>query len=254
MTEKDKIIQIYREVLTGKRHRFPNHLFVGDRGKKYVAWVTRYLLEDYLQIPVMQIPQRVNAQILWEFRLRPPAQTHGWNYTELIQNAYPGLFKPWDFKQVSNGYWQKEDGKQRAIEAIRYVLEDECDIPIHEIPKHITYQFFKEHGLSGAFNVFGQSTYEAVNAVYPGRFKPWEFTSVPMNYWQDPVHVQQAMNWLIFEIIGFNTYQESLARLTARHFHQHQMTGLLQRAFNSRMSLVQAWIHKQLSTTGSSQQ
>ncbi|WP_281172536.1 hypothetical protein [Ectobacillus panaciterrae] len=33
MTEKEKVIQLYRDILEGRRFRFPDHFFVGDQGK-----------------------------------------------------------------------------------------------------------------------------------------------------------------------------------------------------------------------------
>lgn len=37
MKEQDKVIQIYCDVLEGRRARFPAHFFAGDQGKKYLA-------------------------------------------------------------------------------------------------------------------------------------------------------------------------------------------------------------------------
>ncbi|MGM0879375.1 MAG: hypothetical protein ACQEWV_33540, partial [Bacillota bacterium] len=59
MIEKEKVIQIYQDVLDGRRARFPNYFFVGDQGKKYVAFLTCYLIEEYLGIPVEEIPRKV---------------------------------------------------------------------------------------------------------------------------------------------------------------------------------------------------
>ena len=245
MTEREKLIQIYRDVLSGKRCRFPNHFFVGDQGKTYLAELTRYLIEEYLAIPIEQIPQYVSAEVIWGHRLRPGAQTHGFDFIEVIENAYPNRFKPWDFKQVSNGYWQGEDGRQRAIETVRYVIEEKCKIPHREIPDRITHQFFEDHRIRGVFSLFGQSPYQVINAVYPNEFKPWDFSTVPLNFWKNPLNTKQAMDWFLFEVVGFSSYSEAFIRLRQEHFIQHEFTGCLQMAFNRKLAKVKQWIKEQ---------
>ncbi|MFE4037107.1 hypothetical protein ACFX4W_05675 [Priestia sp. YIM B13489] len=42
-------------------------------------------------------------------------ELHGWNYYGIIENAYPGKFRPWEFQHVPNGYWKGEEGSIRAI-------------------------------------------------------------------------------------------------------------------------------------------
>ncbi|WP_255286788.1 MULTISPECIES: DUF4046 domain-containing protein [unclassified Bacillus (in: firmicutes)] len=121
MVEREKVLQIYRDVLDGKRGKFPDHFFVGEQGKKYLAFLTRYLIEDYLGISVKEIPRKVKAATLWNHRLRPAAYVQGWkDFMWIIENAYPGKFRPWEFNQVSNNYWQGENERKRAIEAVRY--------------------------------------------------------------------------------------------------------------------------------------
>ncbi|MDQ8739473.1 hypothetical protein [Paenibacillus sp. LHD-38] len=142
-----------------------------------MAYLTRYLIEEHLNIPIEEITDRVNADILWKHRLRPPATVHGWDFMELVQHAYPGQFFAWEFRQVSNGYWKGEKGRQRAIEAIKYVIEEKCRIPYHEIPQCINYRFVKEHRLLGTLNVFGHSPYQVVDNIYPDQFQPWEFAN-----------------------------------------------------------------------------
>lgn len=158
MSEKEKVIQIYQDVLDGKRARFPNYFFVGDLGKKYLAFITCYLIEEYLGIPVEEIPRQVKARTLWNHRLRPAAHVHGWkDFIEVIENAYPRKFKPWEFNQVPWHYWRGENGRKRAIEVVRYMIEEKCNMAHHEIPLRINHRFFKEHGLTGILHSFGDS-------------------------------------------------------------------------------------------------
>lgn len=246
VTEKEKVIQLYRDILEGKRVRFPDHFFVGDQGKKYLAYITRYLIEEYLSIPTEQIPYCVGAKTLWDYRLRPPALIHGWNFIDMIQNAYPGTFHPLEFKRVSHGYWHGEEGRKRAIEAVRYVIEEKYNIPYQEIPLKINHHFFKQNGLAGVFDIFKQSPYQVIQAIYPNQFQPWEFSTVPMYFWKNKENVMCAMEWFLFQKIGFSSYQEALQRLSPKHFTIYRMTGLYQMAFDQRLYKVKQWIEIQL--------
>ncbi|CRK83270.1 hypothetical protein [Neobacillus massiliamazoniensis] len=199
MTEKETVIQLYLDVLKGKKTRFPNHFFVGDQGKKYLVCITRYLLEEYLGISKGQIPSLVSAKTLWDYRLRPPANVHGWNFIDVIQNAYPGEFHPLEFKQVSYGYWQGEEGRKKALEAVRYVIEKKQSIPFQEIPLKINRQFFEQNRLMGILEIFGDSPYLIIQTLYPNQFKPWEFTSVPMNFWESEDHIKWQWNGSFFK-------------------------------------------------------
>ncbi|WP_141995105.1 hypothetical protein [Bacillus sp. B4EP4a] len=246
MEEKEKLIQIYRDVLDGRRARFPNHFFVGDQGMKYLAFLTCYLIEEYLGIPIEEIPRKVKAETLWNHRLRPPSHVHGWKgFIVVIENAYPGKFQPWEFNQVSNNYWKGENGRKRAIEVVRFVIEEKCKIPHQEIPLKINHRFFKDQKLNGIFRSFDYSPYQVINAVYPGHFQPWELANVPVNYWKNPENIKQTLDWFLFQKLCFSSYEDALMRLKKKDFFQYRLTGLLQRAFDFRLFRVQQWIREQ---------
>ncbi|MEK4433113.1 DUF4046 domain-containing protein [Paenibacillus sp. FSL M7-0802] len=240
--ESSEIITIYREVLEGKRARFPNYFFDGKQGKTHLICLTQYLLEKHLNIPTKDIPNKVNARLLWSHRLRPPASMHGWSFMELIQHAYPGQFHSWQFKQVSNGYWRGHIGLERAVETIKYVIENKCNIPHNKIPQHIDFHFFKQHRLTGILSLFGDSPYQAINAVYPNQFQPWEFNNVPMNYWRSDLNIKKAMNNLIFDKLSCSSYDEAHLKLKKTHFEKYGYSGLFQTAFNMRLYNVRKWL------------
>ncbi|MBK0010147.1 hypothetical protein IAE23_27145 [Bacillus sp. S35] len=243
---REQVIEIYRQVLERKRKRFPNYFFIGEEGKKYMGYITCYLLEQRLSIPIQEIPLQVTAGILWSHRLKPPAMLYGWNYYEVIDNAYPGKFKAWQFQQVPDKYWHGDEGKKRAIEAVKYVIEEELKIPLNEIPIQVNIHFFNQHSLGGVFSLFGQSPFQVVEAVYPGVFKPWQFAHVPMNCWKNKEYIQEAMDDFLFKQLHFSSYKEAFFRLKGTHFTDFQLTGLFQMAFESRMNNVKKWIKKQL--------
>ncbi|MED3809527.1 DUF4046 domain-containing protein [Priestia megaterium] len=243
--DRKQVIEIYQQVLEGKRKRFPNYFFVGKEGKQYMSYMTCYLLEQRLSIPIHEIPLKVGAGMLWSHRLRPPAMLYGWNYYEVIDNAYPGVFKPWQFRQVPDKYWDGEEGKRRAIEAVKYVIEEELKIPFNEIPLRVNFHFFKQHGLGGVFSLFRQSPFQVIEAVYPGFFKPWQFANVPMNCWKNETSIHEAMEDFLFVQLHFSSYEEAFFKLRSQHFNDFRLTGLFQMAFDSQMNNVKEWIRRQ---------
>ncbi|CAK8583524.1 DUF4046 domain-containing protein [Priestia megaterium] len=243
--DRDQVIEIYQQVLDGKRKRFPNGFFVGNEGKTYMNYITRYLLEQRLSIPIHEIPLKVGADTLWSHRLRPPAMLYGWNYYEVIDNAYPGEFQPWEFRQVPRKYWKGEEGKNRAIEAVKYVLEEELKIPFNEIPHRVNFHFFNQYGLGGVFSLFRQSPFQVIEAVYPGSFKPWQFANVPMNCWKNEASIQEAMDDFLFNQLHFLSYEEAFLNIKSQHFNDCQLTGLFQMAFDGQMINVKKWIKRQ---------
>jgi hypothetical protein len=239
---RERVINIYQDVLERKIYRFPNNFFLDKDGKKYLRYMTCYLLEERLLIPVHEIPLKVKASTLWYHRLRPPAQIFGWNYFDVIDNAYPGQFRPWEFKQVPSRYWYGEEGKNRAIKAVKYVIEEELKIPMEEIPFQVDFHFFKKYSLRGVFNLFGDSPFQVIEAVYPGVFHPWQFVNVPLNSWTNQVYIQETMEWFLFQQLDFSSYEEALMKLKKQHFFDFRLTGIYQRAFDSKLENVRKWI------------
>ncbi|MFT9495391.1 hypothetical protein [Anaerosolibacter sp.] len=247
MTEKEEAIELYSKILQDRKLRFPSYLFSGEQGKVYLAYMTQYPIEVHVGIQVEDIPAKVYATTLWNHILRPGANILGFDFIQVIDNAYPGRFQPWEFNQVPNGYWRGDKGRDRAIKVIKYVIEEKEMIPIHQIPQNITYHFFKRNRILGPFRVFDESPYHLINSIYPNMFYPWEFSSVPMNYWKEPLNVKLAMDWLLFKKIGFTSYEEASNKITVQHFFKYSMTGLLQRAFNYRLYIIKNWIKSQIS-------
>ncbi len=246
IVNREQVIKIYQDVLEKKRKRFPNYFFLGDEGKRYMRYMTCYLLEKHLTIPIAEIPFQVGANTLWSHRLRPPAMLYGWNYYEVIDNAYPGKFKPWQFQQAPDKYWDGEEGKKRAIEAVKYVIENKSKLAMEEIPFKVNFHFFKQHGLGGAFTLLGYSPFQIVESIYPGVFRPWQFAHVPMNCWKNEEYIREAMENFLFKQLLFSSYEEACLKLKGSDFADFQLTGLFQMAFDSRMNNVRKWIKRKL--------
>ncbi len=64
--EREEIVQVYEDVSTKRRRRFPNNFFEGATGKQRAGTITRYLLEDKLEIAVEDIPRAIHKKLFYE--------------------------------------------------------------------------------------------------------------------------------------------------------------------------------------------
>jgi hypothetical protein len=231
-TEQD-VIDVYEEVLSGKRRRFPNKFFTGEEGKRRAAIVTRNLIEEKLKIPKERIPQQMHKRILYENGLTwMLGSCFDWSPFKVIENAYPGVFRKWQFNV--KGMWQGPERLKLAAEATRWMIEEKERCPVDEIPSRITAETFSKYNLRGMLSVcFRGSFYKAIENAYPGRFHPWEFRNVPKNFWQGPqglYNARLATRWLVEEKLGLEPH-EIYQEVTYHLFRQFGLGGMLTGCF-----------------------
>ena len=228
-----KAVAIYKEVLAGKRKRFPDGFFKGVAGLENAGEITGYLIESILKIPSDKIPQKVSQRTFKDNKLEGMLLNvfNGSPYLA-IKNAYPREFKEWEFSQ--QGMWQGEEGLKLAKEAAKWLIEEKEKMPFHEIPQKVSQRTFKDNGLEGMLTqAFNGSPYLAIENAYPGRFKKWEFTQQRM--WQGEEGLKlakEATKWLIEEKekIPFHKIPQKVSQRT---FRDNGLSGMLAVIFNS---------------------
>jgi len=113
-----------------------------------------------------------------------------------LRAAYPDL-KLWELGNTPHSYWTTE----HAAEAVRWLVNKKGWRP-EELPqkvrtKEFTRKTFSEHGLATLFEKkFHKNIFQAVNAAWPNRFKPWQFGKVPTDYWCDERNIFEASQWI----------------------------------------------------------
>jgi len=227
-----KAVAIYKDVLWGKRKKFPHGFFKGATGLENASKITRYLIEVVLKIPSDKIPQKVTQRTFMDNGLAGmlPNVFNGSPYLA-VENAYSGMFKKWEFTQQR--MWQGEEGLELAKEATKWLIEEIEKIPFHEIPQKVTAKMFADNGLAGMLaNAFNASPYLAVENAYPDKFKKWEFTQQRM--WQGEKGLKlakEATIWLIEEIEKI-PFHEIPQKITAKMFADNGLAGMLAVIFN----------------------
>ena len=146
---------------------------------------------------------------------------------DAIENCYPGRFKPWEFKCIPNGYWNKET----AAKATRWLIEEKLKWTDEDIKNNLSCKTFHENGLFGMLVVvFNYIPYEVIENCYPGRLKPWEFKSVPNGYWNKET-AAKATRWLIEEKLKWND-EDIIKKLSRDVFYENGLIGMLNIIFN----------------------
>ena len=89
-----------------------------------------------------------------------------------------------------------------------------------------------DNGLSGMLQqCFNNSPYEAVNSVYPNKFRQWEFKYIGKKYWSKERGLE-ATKWLIEEKLNFDE-EDIKDKLSANLFRDNGLGGMLYICFNN---------------------
>jgi hypothetical protein len=79
-------------------------------------------------------------------------------------------------------------GKRDTNWRYTYVLFCVMNKPAIKYPSLLfNHHFFKQNGLTGVFDIFEDSPYQVIQAIYPNQFQPWEFSTVLMNFWKNKI-------------------------------------------------------------------
>ncbi|OPL12640.1 MAG: hypothetical protein AVO34_06805 [Firmicutes bacterium ML8_F2] len=132
-----------------------------------------------------------------------------------------------DMGRFPYGIWKEDSIKKECVDVIRYFVENILQCDQEEIPQKATFSQFRKYRLYGMIkNVFNQSTYEAIDAAYPGRFKRWEFGNYSRHNWTKD-SAANAVKWLIQEKLGWS-FDKAENRLTTQDFHNYGLGYILE--------------------------
>jgi hypothetical protein len=204
----------------------PHGFWRCESGKEHSKIAIKYLIEEHLQLKLQEVPKKVNAQTFHEAGLfRVLVEFFDCSYYKALDYAYPDRFKPWDFPKGMTGIWEGEKGRKRSLIAIAEIIE-RMELTEEEIPDKINYNIFRKNGLGGMLQtLYNSSPFEAIDALYPGKYKPWEFHV--KNFWKNESieTARKAIRWLVEEKLGFS--EKELIMVRRKHFLQHSLGQLL---------------------------
>lgn len=89
---KDNAVEIYKEILQGKRARFPKHFFENE-GKEKSDAIFKYLFEKKLEWNIEQIIEKLDWSTISKNKLTSIfCRFYGRNIGTLIKSVYPNSF------------------------------------------------------------------------------------------------------------------------------------------------------------------
>jgi len=110
------------------------------------ASATRWLVEERLGMPVEEIPKRISIREFHTNGLSKLLDLFNQNLSQVIENAYPGRFKPWQFNEQSE-LWKSSEAMETARQATEWLINDRLHITPEKAAQHLTRRHFINNGL-----------------------------------------------------------------------------------------------------------
>ncbi|MEW9673120.1 hypothetical protein [Ammoniphilus sp. 3BR4] len=215
--------------------RARRHLFTGQNGRLMARRAVRWLIIEKLHYTTSDL-RKVTTKAFERYHLDGVLDTvYEGSTWKAIQDAGLWAGQPWEIGQTPNGYWKGERGRTHALQAVKWLVEEKCKIPLHELPRHIRYDHFEKHGLPSMLKmVFKGSPFAAIDATYPGLFKPWQFGSVRNGFWNGSEglkHAREALEWLIHDQLKLEE-EEIPYVIGHKIFSQYGLGGMFSELFH----------------------
>lgn len=107
---------------------------------------TRWLIEERLGIPVEEIPKRMSIREFHMNGLSKLLDLFNQNLYQVVENAYPQKFKPWQFNEQSD-LWKAPDALETARQATHWLITERLHIEPDKAAQHISRRHFLNNGL-----------------------------------------------------------------------------------------------------------
>lgn len=215
--------------------KFPKYFWNCSGSDIYAPKIVRYLMEDVLGWSDEDIKKNLRKETFRDYKLAGMLSIKYDNSPyKAITKAYPERnYKAWDFVNAPNNYWQGEDGRENAIEAVKWLIEEKLKWSMEDVRKNINHQVFIDHNLLGMLKkVFNSVLFDAIDSAYPGVFKRWELGGhVANDYWTEKEGIL-ATRWLIEEKLKW-TDDDVKKYYGKQIFIDNNLYGMIQRCFNT---------------------
>jgi type IV pilus assembly protein PilB len=107
---------------------------------------TRWLIEERLGIPVEEIPKRISIREFHMNGLSKLLDLFNQNLFQVVENAYPQRFKPWQFNEQAD-LWKAPDALETARQATEWLIKDRLHLDESKAAQHLSRRHFLNNGL-----------------------------------------------------------------------------------------------------------
>ena len=227
-TNVTDISKYYLEEVLAKGKQFPKDIWNYNSKYDNAKVVTKTLIEKVLKWSDEDVRKKLSVNIFRKNSLiRMLTILFNGSPYGAIENAYPGKFKQWELPSVPKNFWNMETAKEATI----WLIEEKLKWSDDDIKQNLSLNIFKENSLDGMlFILFNNSPYFAIENAYPGKFKPWEFSKVPNNFWNLKT-ASEATIWLIEEKLKWSD-DDIKQNLSLKIFKENSLVGMLDVLFN----------------------
>lgn len=152
---------------------------------------------------------------------------------KLVNQVFPNIYKPWQFKEEESLIWFQENRMEIAQEATKWLIEERLGLPVEDVPARLTVKDFHSNGLAKLLDLFNQNIYQIIENAYPGKFKPWQYNE-QNNLWKSEDALEtssEATLWLLKERLHIEP-EKAAEHLTRRHFINNGLGFMLGILFN----------------------
>ena len=195
MEVKAYYIEVYQKVLKGELEKFPRYWWKNEASSAPI--LTRYLLEDVLGLDRDGIRNSFSSEILKKHKLSGMLKyIYHSTLFPVVDDAYPGVFKPWELKQSPSKFWREEEN---CIKATRWLVFDQLKWGREEIENQYNNRIFYENGFSGLLKWgWNGETFRSVTRSFPEYdFKPWELKKISIQETLSQEEAIEALRWYI---------------------------------------------------------
>ena len=140
-------------------------------------------------------------------------------------------------KRFPRDFWLDDERSNFIYSAqiTRYLIEEILKWDDEQLKREICCKTFFEHKLKGMLCVlYGDSVFAALNNAYPGKFKEWELSCTPRNFWTIDT-ARQATIWLFREKLNY-TDEMILQNITRKIFVDNGLDTMMHVIFNNNAS------------------
>lgn len=210
----EQLIEIYEEILSGKRNIFPSGM---SKNPNNIKILIRYLFLNKLNINKdddfigLKFAKIIDDYKL--YRLYIHTMGTGENLINDIIEYFPEFkIYPWLFFTPKFYFW--EDDKNVKITTkwfIDKLIEDNIIKSINDLPNVLSVDLMIKYRIYKILKVkFNNCLYDYLNYICPNKWKPYDLRHTTPNYFKDINNVVSAVKWLTQDILKYKKREDYL--------------------------------------------
>ena len=153
----------------------------------------------------------------------------GYSAVELYE-----IILPYQIKKFPAYFWKNEFSPDYTKEIGLYIIDKHFDNDDMKILKSFSNSFINKVKLHTVLKLFEGRTYNHIDFLFPGRFKPWQFKSCPNSFWNNETAIE-ATKWLIETQLDWNE-AEVKQQLSYKIFTENKLSGMLAIVYENSVS------------------